>query len=132
MVTPATVRVAGGPGDGYVATSGVSVLRRMFASVESASEFEQWSKERTTMLVRDALRDLALNGPAHVDAEGAAVQYGVSVGLNLALQLVTDPSLVYPELFTGVSRTRASAPIRPDFSTSIEDMLDRKDRKESK
>lgn len=124
MVTPASVRAAGAQQDGYVATGGVSALRRMLLPVAAASEFNEWSKSRMTTLVRDALRDLALNGPVHVSADDATVQYGVTCGLNLALQLVTDPSLVYPELFTGVTGKPVQGLV-PDFGTSIEDMLDR-------
>lgn len=123
MTTPAVARVAAGQVDGYVATGGVSALRRMMLPVAAASEFRQWADQRTTVLVRDALRDLALNGPVHVAAPDAAVQYGVTVGLNLALQLMTDPSLVYPELFTGVSARQQAAP-EPSFTTSINDVLD--------
>ena len=128
MTTPAVQRVAGAQQDGYVAAGGVTALRRMMLPKAAASEFEEWSRGRVTCLVRDALRDLALNGPAHVGATDASVQYGMTVGLNLALQLVTDPSIVYPELFTGVMQRTAPAP-SPDYSTSIESVLDRSDPK---
>lgn len=123
MTTPAAVRVAGAQKDGYVATGGVTALRRMLLPAAAASEFRKWSEDRITVLVRDALRDMALNGPTHVAAQDAAVQYGVTAGLALALQLVTDPSLVYPELFTGVVARQPASPV-PDYGTSIGDMLD--------
>lgn len=123
MTTPAAARVAAGQRDGYVAQGGVSALRAMLLDTKAATEFKEWSEQRMTRLVRDALRDLALSGPLHVGSSDVAMQYGVTSGLALALQLVTDPSLVYPELFTGVSAKPKPVPA-PDYGTSISDLLD--------
>lgn len=122
MTSPTAQRTAGR--SGYVAKGGTVALREMFLPVASAAEFAKWSEDRTTSLVRDALRDMALNGPLSVDAHDAAVQYGVTVGLNLAVQLMTDPSLVYPELFTGVAASALKPLGQPDYATGAGSLLD--------
>lgn len=122
MTSPLAQRTAAR--SGYVADGGVAALREMLLPVAAAAEFADWSKERMTSLVRGALRDMALNGPVSVDVHDAAVQYGVTVGLNLAVQLLTDPSLVYPELFTGFTASAPKPLGQPDYATGAGSLLD--------
>lgn len=122
MRSPIAGRVASR--DGYVAKGGVAALREMLLPVEAAHEYHRWSDDCTTALVREALRDMALNGPVSVETQDASVQYGVTIGLNLAVQLLTDPSLVYPELFTGAVAAQPHALGQPDYATGTDSLLD--------
>ena len=75
-----------------------------------------------TKLVLSAVRDLAVNGPLSLDVKETAVQYGVTSGLNLAAQLMDDPSVVFPELFTGIGSSPKRLP-EENYETSVQDML---------
>lgn len=124
MTTPAVVRLDSSAPDGYNVPSGVTAFRERFVPLDSALTFKEWSELPVTRLVRGALQSLVLSGPTSVASSDAAVQYGVTSGLTLALQLLTDPSIVYPELFTGVVKPEARAPLEPTYSTSAHDALD--------
>lgn len=76
-----------------------------------------------TRLVLSAIRDLSVFGPPGVEESGIAVQYGMTAGLNLAAQLIDDPSVVYPELFTGVVSESVRIPDE-NYTTSVGVLLD--------
>ncbi len=127
MTNPALTR-AGGSGSGALVDSGVDRLRRYLNSAGAAETFAKWANEPMTAYMRAALQSLAATGPVHLDVNETAVQYGITIGLSLAAQLVTDPSAVYPELFTGVSAETVSVHLPdPDYGTAIEDVLDNKE-----
>jgi hypothetical protein len=115
---PVSVRLGATAPDGYITPSGASRLRERFLPVESAKVFSDWAELPVTRLVRETLQTLVISGPPGLSAADAAVQHGVTSGLSLALQLMTDPSIVYPELFTGVARTKPRGVPEPDYSTS--------------
>lgn len=124
MDSPARQRLAQVSPDGYIAQSGVASFRRRLVDPASAEEFHAWAENPLTVLLRSALQDLVVNGPLGManPPTDVAVQYGFTSGLSLALQLITDPSIVFPEVFRGRA---ASAKPMPDqtFDTDPEDAL---------
>lgn len=114
-------RVNAVPPDGIIARSGVSVFRSRYSKPESAEKFFEWSKLPETKLALSALEDLAVNGPVGManPPQDYLVQYGMTLGLNLAAQILRDPSLVFPEVFRGRPVQMPSA-MEPDFETEPE------------
>jgi len=124
MPTPVADRVmrADNAG-GYLTSSGVARLRKMLRDESRAAEFHDWACSPFGAAVTSAIRDLALNGPHEAEAKDVAVQYGISLGLNLAAMLLSDPSSVYPEVFTNATG-QAAVPQSPDYSVSPQEALD--------
>lgn len=124
MTTPAAVRIPATGHEGLATpASGALALRRALRPASTLDSFRRWADDPMTKLVLSAVRDLAVNGPASLDMEGAAAQHGVTSGLCLAAQLMDDPSVVYPELFTGIESSLPRAP-EENYETSVGDMLD--------
>ena len=116
MTTPGAIRVPMSGHEGLAApASGVLALRRHLSRAEMLDTFRKWADD-------PAVRDLAVNGPLSLDVKETAVQYGVTSGLNLAAQLMDDPSVVFPELFTGIDSSSRSLP-EENYETSVQDML---------
>lgn len=85
--------------DGALRVTGVTELRRTLGSAETARPFAEWAGNSFTKLVRRALRDLALNG-FDASPKDTSVAYGMTLGLQLAAQLMEDPSAVYHDVFS--------------------------------
>ena len=123
MTTPGAIRVPMSGHEGLAApASGVLALRRHLSRAEMLDTFRKWADDPMTKLVLSAVRDLAVNGPLSFDVKETAVQYGVTSGLNLAAQLMDDPSVVFPELFTGIGSSSGRLP-EENYETSVQDML---------
>ena len=123
MTTPGAIRVPMSGHEGLAApASGVLALRRHLSRAEMLDTFRKWADDPMTKLVLSAVRDLAVNGPLLLDVKETAVQYGVASGLNLAAQLMDDPSVVFPELFTGIGSSPKRLP-EENYETSVQDML---------
>ena len=123
MTTPGAIRVPVSGHEGLAApASGVLALRRHLSRAETLDTFRKWADDPMTKLVLSAVRDLAVNGPLSLDVKETAVRYGVTSGLNLAAQLMDDPSVVFPELFTGIDSASRRLP-EENYETSVQDML---------
>ena len=123
MTTPGAIRVPMSGHEGLAApASGVLALRRHLSRAEMLDTFRKWADDPMTKLVLSAVRDLAVNGPLSLDVKETAVQYGEASGLNLAAQLMDDPSVVFPELFTGIGSSPKRLP-EENYETSVQDML---------
>ena len=123
MTTPGAIRVPTSGHEGLATpASGVLALRRTLSRAEMLDAFRKWAEDPMTKLVLSAVRDLATNGPLSFDVKETAVQYGVTSGLNLAAQLMDDPSVVYPELFTGIDSSSMRLP-EENYETSTDEML---------
>lgn len=122
--SPVDQRLASQSPDGILVPSGVATFRRRLADPSAMEPYFNWTNLQETKLVRDALRDLALHGPVGManPPQDTLIQYGMSLGLQLAEQLISDPSLVFPEAFR--KRTDIVAPEVPDatFDTNPEDI----------
>lgn len=122
MPSPVQARIASVSGEGVLAPSGLPAFVRMFSSDESRNAFAEFSRSPVATILVSALRDMALNHhPPVPTAESCAVQYGLTQGLGLAAQLIEDPSVVFPGLFAVKS---APAPVRPDFGSSPDSVID--------
>lgn len=112
MDSPAQTRVGSAPTGGIIAQPGVAAFRQRFADPSSAEHFFNWTNQKETRLALAAIRDLAMNGPVGManPPNDYLVQYGMTVGLNLAAQIIEDPSLVFPELFQGRKAVHQEAP----------------------
>lgn len=109
MTTPAKERLnAVGPG-GYIVPSGLAALRDVLARPGVIATFDTWKGQQLTRLVAGAIRDLIMNQPtAKSSSENIAVQFGITQGLELAYQLLQDPSIILPGVFG--SGTQPGAP----------------------
>ena len=114
--------VAGSP-SGHLAPSGVQAYRNALDG--NASAFADWRRHPMTKKLLGAMQDIVLHAPAELATEDRLVQYGVTSGLTLALQLVADPSSVWPGVFgkNTNEQARAEMPMM-DFSTTLDDMID--------
>lgn len=99
MPDPVPARMAAQPAPGRVVRGGFNELKRVLASREGTDAFGTWSGQGLTKLYVSALRDIALNPPLSPSAGDVAVQYGMTLGLSLAAQLIEDPSVVMPAVF---------------------------------
>lgn len=123
MTAPAAVRVPRSGHEGLATpASGVLALRRALSRTEMLDTFRKWADDPMTKLVLSAVRDLAVNGPLSLDVQEMAAQYGVTSGLNLAAQLMDDPSVVFPELFTGIDSSPGVLP-EENYGTPVADIL---------
>ena len=104
--------------------SGVRRLRGAFKDEESAKQFYDWANHPISRMIVAAIRDIALNGSPNVDSKDVGVNYGITLGLNTAANLMTDPSSVFPEMFANVANTSAQVLDHPDFSVSPHEALD--------
>ena len=102
-----------------------SALREMqmnFLSKESRDVFHEWRTHPLTVLMVDALREIALEPPAaYIDTDSIPVQFGVSSGLGLAAAVLDDPSVLYPHLFTGVAPGAVALPETDYLTDSMSD-----------
>lgn len=123
MTTPGAIRVPMSGREGLATpASGVLALRRTLSQSVMLDAFRKWADDPMTKLVLAAVRDLSVNGPVNLDVKETAVQYGVTAGLNLAAQLMDDPSVVFPELFTGIDSSSVTLP-EENYETSVGIML---------
>lgn len=100
-MSPSSNRVnAMGPEGRRPRDSGFYALRRFLAKDGAAAGFAEWSNQMMTSLVRDTIQDFILNQPLQgLDSDQVAVQYGITQGLSMALQLLTDPSVLVPGIY---------------------------------
>lgn len=124
METPIDQRVSSAESSpsGFLSPSGVLSLKQVLSG--NPSGFAQWASNPMTVKVRGALQDLVLHPPTGFDANDRMVQYGLTQGLLIALQVMTDPSMVWPGVFgkgTNENVARVMPPM--DFGTSIDDAI---------
>ena len=127
--TPATVRAAGAANavPGFLVQPGVDLLVKELGGKPAV--FARWRADPVTKLVVRALQGLALRPPANLTVQDSLVQYGVTQGLSLALQLCLDPSLLWPRMFSADGMSPPPVP-EMDFGTTIDEMIDPATRKE--
>lgn len=82
--------------------SGLQRLKDTLGRPNMASVFETWRSQPFTQIIASAVMDLILNQPSSpgMTVDSCAVQYGVTQGLTLAYQLMQDPSVVVPGVFS--------------------------------
>lgn len=124
METPVDQRVGAAERSpsGHIAPSGIAALK--LALNGNASGFADWRRQVMTRKVLAALQDAAIHIPADLTPEDRMVQYGMTQGLMFAMQLVADPSSIWPGVFGKNTNedTRGDLPVM-DFDTSIDDAI---------
>lgn len=89
-------------------------LAEMFGPEGNLEKFVEWLNLDTTQAMLEVLRDLAVNTPPPIASPDVHVQYGVTSGLQLALKILEDPTILFPNLFAPA----AAEPPEADYSTS--------------
>ena len=121
-MTPTETRVAAGDGraGGQLAPDGVTALKAALNG--NAQTFADWRREPMTRLVARAIQHLAVHTPRELSSDHLLVQCGITQGLELALQVINDPSAVWTGVFGGGVQGVGQMPDL-DFSTSLDDMM---------
>lgn len=99
MTPPVTARVAAQPRPGHLVRGGLDHLREVLATPDGVNSFDIWRGQGMTKMFVSVLRSLAISAPPAVSAESVPVQYGMTLGLSLAAQIIEDPSTVVPGVF---------------------------------
>lgn len=104
---------------GWIVPSGLREFRNAINGQENAVEFNKWRQSPFTRLLYVALQDAILH-PGVVPASDVAVQFGVTQGLAFAAQLVSDPTVLWPNSFGPGMENARPAGTRPSerFSES--------------
>ena len=99
--SPAEGRLAAAAGtpSGWIVPSGLSEFRRAIAGAENANSFNEWRNHRFTKLLYLALQDAILHPGHAIDTDSIPAQYGVTQGLAFAAQLISDPTVLFPNAF---------------------------------
>lgn len=86
--------------EGRRPASGFHSLCRTLGQSGAAAGYAQWSDQMMTRLVANAIRDIILNQPIpEASSDQVAVQFGITQGLEIAYQLLTDPSVLVPGIY---------------------------------
>lgn len=106
---------------GHLVPSGIAVLKTALDG--KASAFADWRMLPMTRKVLGALQDAAVHFPVGLNPEDRMVQYGMTQGLMFAMQLIADPSSIWPGVFGKDTNGKTVHGIPPvmDFDTSIDD-----------
>lgn len=99
MADPVGDRVAASGRVGAFGIGGVEDLRRFYRPAAMAAAHYDWRTLPVSVKMIRALRDLALSLPHTAAPADTAVQYGMTLGLTLAANLLDDPALVLRGLF---------------------------------
>lgn len=124
MESPADTRarVALASPSGYIAPSGTQLLKNALS--KHATEFLKWRREPFTKRVLGALQDALVHAPVELSSEDRLVQYGVSQGIAYAMQMIADPSLLWPGVFNqGAGESSGVTIPVMDYDTPLDDIF---------
>ena len=99
---------------GVIRKDPVLRLAEMFGPEGDREKFLRWASDETTRAMRAVLRDLAVNVPAPLASADVHVQYGVTSGIQLALRILEDPTILFSQLF----QPEAGEPPEADYTTN--------------
>lgn len=129
MTSPVDVRLhaAQSTPTGFIVPSGVESFKASLKGAQAVTAFNDWRHQHFTKKLFLALQDLILHQPREVQSENMLVQLGVTQGLVLAAQLVSDPSVLWPDVF-GDGLKPLELPDEPsapteDYNTSIDQVV---------
>lgn len=107
---------------------GVTAFRNAFAQEASAKAYSEWLNHPVTRLFRGAVQDLLMNAPAYgISTDMLPVHHGMTVAFATVAQLLENPGLVLPGMFTlkdGQSAPKPLSEIDDGYSVSPDDALD--------
>ena len=104
----------------------IGLLKKYLSSGKTAEDnFNQWLKLPMTQLFLGALAELSDPSapPIPVDANYVMIQYGMVQGLGLAHRLLSTPSRVFPEVFSG-KQPSSQEPLRDSYKGSVDEAID--------
>lgn len=113
MTTPVETRLASAGRVGAFGIGGLEDFRRFFAPQPMVTAHYDWRTLPITVKTIRALRDLATSHPAmpSLTTQDVAVQYGITLGLSMAADLMDDPALIVPGLFGAPVPSEPKAPV---------------------
>lgn len=111
---------------GYIVPSGLRAFKESLSGPKALAAFNDWRSEHFTKKLFLALQDMILHQPVETRHENILIQLGVTQGLTLAAQLVSDPSVLWPSVYGEGQRVDGDGvvPARADYSTSVDKVLD--------
>jgi hypothetical protein len=105
----------------------IGLLKKYLSSGKTAEDgFYQWLKLPMTQLFLGAVGELSDFPPmptAPIDTNYVLIQYGMTQGLELAYRLLSNPSRVYPEVFSG-KQPVSQEPLRDSYKGSVDEAID--------
>lgn len=104
---------------GLLHVPGTLRFRQTLANREAAPIYDKWAGDEMGKMVVRTLRDLALHAPK--EPSNSDIQYGISLGLSMAAQLIEDPSTVFPTIFNANNQRPPTVIPAPSFSVRPED-----------
>lgn len=99
---------------GVIKVDPILRLAEMFGPDGNREKFMDWLRQDTTAAMLECLRDLSSNIPPPISSADVHVQYGVTSGLQLAVKILEDPTILFSQLF----QPAAAVPPEADYSTS--------------
>lgn len=129
MASPVDVRVATAQNTptGYIVPSGVKAFKDALKGPDAGTAFMGWRSQLFTKALYRALQDMIVHQPREAQHESLLVQHGITLGLTLASQMITDPSVIWPDIFgPGMTAEESREDARPpeEFTTSVDNVLD--------
>lgn len=101
-------------------------MQAQLLSPASEGAFLEWRNNPTTLLMLEALREIAVTPPAgYLDTDDIGVQYGVSSALSFAASFFADPRVMFPNLFSGVTPDQPRPLPATDYSVDADGTVGR-------
>ena len=66
---------------------------------KTVEPFLAWSRQDITQALVAVLRELTVNPPINVQSAETHIQYGVTLGLQIATAVLEDPTVLFPGVF---------------------------------
>jgi len=82
-------------------------IERLIAATGPQSDparFYEWRQSEITQVMIAALAELSFNPPVVLPPDAMTLQYGITLGLQLAERILRDPTSMFPHLFAGPAR----------------------------
>lgn len=118
-------RLSATAGAGRVARSPVARLLSVLDSDESLAAYNGWAEHPMGRLIISALRHMAQHAPDRLPDAAIPVQYGLTLGLSLAADLLTDPSSVFADVARPGSTIDDA--FTPAYSVAPDEVVDQSD-----
>lgn len=101
--------------------SALDHMQSRLANPEDEGPFLEWRSHPMTLLMLDAMREIAVAPPAaYLDTGDIGVQYGVSSALSFAASFFADPRVMFPQLFSGVTPDKPRQLPDADYSVDAD------------
>jgi len=100
--------------NGVLVTNPLKEAGDVWGPSGSAVELKRWLDDPVTKRVRDCMSTLAMNPPCGLVAVDVSVNFGLTTGLQLATQVMTDPTILFAHVFEQPGETALPT---PDYST---------------